>query len=124
MILDELGLEIPDEYLRLLRITNGIETQRGYLSSLQDLGEQNAITWFLNTVTDPDSEVFAIKYVPLEKPRTPTYIWLGYDGNMFAQIYDLSSKEFRQTELDGTGSPRNRDRSLAGLLRRMIYGDE
>jgi hypothetical protein len=123
-IRDELGLAIPDEYMRLLRLTDGISTQCGYLSPLQEIGEQNAVIWFMQSKSGANAQGnFEIRYEPLETPRTPTYIWLGYDGNSAEQVIDLATGEFRQLVLGGTDVPLNRDRSLVGLLRHMIYGD-
>jgi hypothetical protein len=123
-IRDELGLPIPDEYMKLLRVTDGISTQRGYLSALQEIGEQNAVIWFMQSKSGANAQGdFEIRYEPLETPRTPTYIWLGYDGNSAEQVIDLATGEFRQLVLGGTDVPLNRDRSLVGLLRHMIYGD-
>lgn len=124
LIHDELGLAIPDEYMRLLRITDGISTQCGYLSPLQEIGAQNAVIWFMQTKMGANAQgEFEIRYEPLETPRTPTYIWLGYDGNSAEQIIDLATGDFRKRVLGGTDKPLNRDRSLVGLLRHMIYGD-
>lgn len=119
----DLGLEIPDDYLRLLRVTNGIWTQNGYLSDLADVGEQNAAIWFMKSESGTDEQGnFAIRYEVLAEPRTPTYLWLGYDGNSAEQVYDLASSEYRQLVLGGTETPLNQDRSLVGLLRHMVYG--
>ena len=122
-IRSELGLTIPEDYLRLLRITNGIETQSGYLSPLQEIGEQNAALWFMQPKSGANRGHFEIRYEPLRVPRTPTYLWLGYDGNSAEQVFDLATGEFRQLLLGDDGVPLNRDRSLVGLLRHMIYGE-
>lgn len=123
-IREELGLTIPQEYMRLLRFTDGIETQRGYLSSLQEIGEQNAILWFMQSKSGANAEgVFEIRYEPLKTPRIPTYVWLGYEGNQSEHIYDLPTGEFHRRGLGCEGlPPDNRDRSLLGMLRYMIYG--
>ena len=123
-IREELGLTIPDEYMRLLRITDGIDTQCGYLSSLQAIGEHNAIIWFMQSKSGANAEgFFEIRYEPLETPRTPTYIWLGYEGNQSEHIYDLAAGEFHRRGLGYESlPPDNRDRSLVGMLRCMIYG--
>jgi hypothetical protein len=120
----DLGLTIPEGYMRLLLFTNGIVTQSGYLSSLEDIREQNATIWFMESKSGADAEGnFEIRFLPLETPLTPTYIWLGYDGNSAEQVFDLATGEYRKLVLGGTGVPRNRYRSLVGLLRHMIYGD-
>ncbi len=122
----ELGLVIPDDYMRLLRVTNGIETQRGYLSPLQVIGEQNAVIWFMQSKAGADAKGdFVIRYEPLESPPTPKYIWLGYDGNSSEQIYVLATGEFHRRGL-GCESlpPDNHDRSLVGMLDFMIYGEQ
>ena len=118
----ELELMIPEDYLRLLRVTNGIETQRGYLSPLREIGEQNAVIWFMRSTSGTNAQGhFEIRYEPLKMPRTPTYLLLGYDGNSAEQVFDLETGEFRLLLL-GDGVPLNRDRSLVGLLKHMIYG--
>jgi hypothetical protein len=120
-IREELGLTVPDEFMRLLRITNGIGTQRGYLSDLQEVGEQNAIVWFMNATGGTSATGdFEIRYTPLPKPRTPTYFWLGYSdgGNTYA--YDLALGGYCEIDLDDPSRrPYNADRSLTGLLRHM-----
>ena len=122
-IREELGLTIPDDYMRLLRVTDGIETQRGYLSSLQDIGEHNAIVWFMESKSGANAAgVFEIRYEPLETPRTPTYIWLGYEGNQSEHVYDLATGEYHRRAF-GYEAPDNRDRSLVGMLRCIIYGE-
>jgi hypothetical protein len=121
-IRNELGFVIPDEYMRLLHVTDGIGTQCGYLSALREIGEQNTDIWCMQSKSGTNAEgEFEIRYEPLTTPRTPTYIWLGYDGNSAEQVIDLATGEFRQLVLGGTGTPLNRDRSLVGLLRHMIY---
>ena len=123
-IRDQLGLAIPEEYMRLLHVTDGISTQSGYLSPLQQIGEQNAEIWFMRSKSGTNAEGdFEIRYELLESPETPTYIWLGYDGNSAEQVIDLATGEFRQLVLGGTGVPLNRDRSLVGQLGHMIYRD-
>ena len=118
----ELGLMIPEDYLRLLRVTNGVVTQRGYLSPLREIGEQNAVIWFMRSTSGTNAQGhFEIRYEPLTTPRTPTYLLLGYDGNSAEQVFDLETGEFRL--LLGDGVPLNRDRSLVGLLKHMICGD-
>ncbi len=119
----ELGLTIPEDYLRLLRVTDGIETQCGYLSPLREINEQNAVLWFMESKSGANAQGHVeIRYEPLRAPRTPTYLWLGYDGNSAEQVFDLETGEFRQLLL-GDDVPLNRDRSLVGLLRHMIYGE-
>ena len=125
-IREELGLTIPEEYMCFLRVTDGIGTQCGYLSPLQRIGEHNAIIWFMQSKSGANAEGdFEIRYEPLETPRTPTYIWLGYEGNQSEHIYDLATGEFHRRGL-GCESlpPDNRDRSLVGMLRYMIYGEQ
>lgn len=61
----ELGLAIPDEYIRLLRLTDGISTQSGYLSPLQEIGEQNAVIWFMQSKSGANAQGnFEIRYEP------------------------------------------------------------
>lgn len=123
-IQEELGLVVPNEYMRLLHITDGIQTQRGYLSSLEEIGKQNAILWFMKSISGANAEgFFQIKYEPLETPRSPTYLWLGYDGNSSQQVYDIAKGEFHRRGVGGDGDePDNEDRTLVGMLRHMIYG--
>lgn len=125
-IREELGLTIPEEYMELLSHTDGISTQCGYLSPLQEIGEHNAIIWFMQSKSGANAEGnFEIRYEPLETPRTPTYIWLGYEGNQAEHIYDLATGEFHRRGL-GCESlpPDNNDRSLAGMLRYMVFGEQ
>jgi hypothetical protein len=125
-IREELGLTIPDEYMEMLQYTDGISTQCGYLSSLRKIGEHNAIIWFMQSKSGANAQGhFEIRYEPLEIPRTPTYIWLGYEGNQSEQIYDLATGEFHRRGL-GCESlpPDNNDRTLAGLLRYMVFGEQ
>ena len=118
----ELGLLVPKDYLRLLRVTNGIETQSGYLSPLQEIGEQNTVLWFVQAESDANRGHLKIRYEPLRAPRTSTYLLLGYDGNSAEQVFDLTTDEFRLLLL-GDSVPLNRDRSLVGLLKHLIYGE-
>ena len=121
-IRDELGIEVPQDYLRLLRFTDGMQTQRGALASLEEISEQNTDIWFMETKAGPNAQgEFEIRYEPLDVPRTPTYLWLGYDGNSAEQVFDLATGEFHQRALGGTGEPQNRDRTLAGLLKHLIF---
>jgi hypothetical protein len=125
-IREELGLTIPEDYMRLLHFTDGIDTQRGYLSPLEKIGEHNAIIWFMQSKSGANAKgVFEIRYEPLEMPRTPTYIWLGYEGNQAEHVYDLATGEYHRRGLGCKGlPPDNRDRSLVGMLRLMIYGEQ
>ena len=118
----ELGLSVPEDYLRLLRVTDGVVTQSGYLSPLGKINEQNAALWLMASKSGANRGRVEIRYEPLRVPRTPTHLWLGYDGNSAEQVFDLETGEFRQLLL-GDGVPLNRDRSLVGLLKHMIYGD-
>jgi len=118
----EMGVEIPDEYIRLLRVTNGIQTQRGYLSDLEEIRSQNIEIWSMESEGGVSADGdFQIRSKPRAKPQEMTYLWLGYDGNSAEQILDLDSGEYRQMVLGGTDEPLNKDRSLIGLLRHLVY---
>lgn len=125
-IRDKTGLQVPADYLRLLRVTDGLQTDRGDLEDLETILDQNENIWLMQPEAGVSADGdFEIRHQPLKHPKSPTYLWLGYSGNVAQQLYDLATGEYRQTPLGEPDRPFNRDRSLAGLLRYMVYrGDE
>lgn len=121
-IRDELNIVVPREYLAMLSVTNGIDTQIGYLSDLDSIGEHNAGLWFMDSHSGVnETGNFQIQYTERDEPKKPTHIWLGYDGNSSELLYHLKRREFWRTGL-GDLDPEwvdNNDRSLLGLLRYM-----
>lgn len=109
----EFGVPLPDEYLALLRITNGLDAGMGYIDSIETLIEQNREVWFDHHVADEAGIWQGVACKPL------TYVWLGYEGNSAEQVFDLESREYRQVALGGGTVYCG---TLVGLLRHMIYG--
>ena len=97
-----LKFELPGSYVELLALSNGLETQRGWLYDAESFLQQNYVCWFCDTVAGSGPNGFQIEYVPLNEPRKPDYAWLGVYGNMDQYIFDFASREYRST---GLGSP-------------------
>ncbi len=97
-----LKFDLPESYLRMLALSNGLETQRGWLYDAESFLQQNYVCWFCDTIGQTGPDGFQIEYVPRSVPRTPEYAWLGAYGNMDQYIFDFASCEYRST---GLGSP-------------------
>ncbi len=121
----KLGLTIPEDYMCFLRRTNGLQTQSGYLSGLGDVGDMNAIRWFMEPQKRAAGESFYWNdYKPLENPPVPTYILLGYENSHAELVYDIAARDYLRRSLHYKDQPPfNSERSLVGMLRNLIYDE-
>jgi hypothetical protein len=108
------GVPLPDEYLALLRVTDGLPAGVGDIDSFETMLEQDREVWFDHHLTNDAGIWQGIAC------KRPTYIWLGYEGNSAEQVFDLITGEYQQVALGGR-QPVYRG-TLVGLLRHLIYG--
>jgi hypothetical protein len=119
----QFGLQLPDEYIRMLRLSNGFEAPWALIDDIETLIDQNETLFQMETSagTGPDG-TFEIRSVALNEPRDMPHISLGYDGNSSEQVYDLATQEYQKIGIGG-GPVFFRSPSLVGLLKKLIYVD-
>ena len=113
----EIGFDVPEAFLLLLGLTNGIETQTGWLYDAESFFTQNYRCWCCDVIGKGTDKGFIIESIPLPEPRRPTYAWIGAYGNMNMYIFDFESKEYRSTTLGSVDYVWFASPTLGGLLR-------
>jgi hypothetical protein len=121
-IREQLSLQMPETYLQFLRITDGIETQRGGLYGTGSLLEENVDIWLMDqSFGKSESGDFMVNYEPKPDPPAATYVHLAYNSGIGEYRYQTSNDRFVEDDTgDRSRQPLNADRSLVGLLRHMI----
>jgi hypothetical protein len=119
----QFGLQLPDEYVRMLRLSNGFAAPWATIDDIETLIDQNETLFEMETTagTGPDG-TFEIRSVPLTTPRDMPHISLGYEGNSAEQVYDLATQEYRKIGIGGE-PVFFRSPSLVGLLKYLIDVD-
>jgi hypothetical protein len=118
----DIVIEVPDGYLMLLSLSNGVETQQGWIYDAHSFLEQNYRRWNCDTRVKSTPEGCAIEFPPLAIPRDPEYAWLGAYGNMDMYLFDFRSREYRATSLGDQNYIWFSSPTLGGLLRYMAMG--
>lgn len=85
---------VPKDYLKLLTLTNGLTTQRGYLYGADDFIEQNYRLWFCDPTIESTSDGISIVFNDKKHKSIPTYAWIGCYGNLDSYIFDFASQQF------------------------------
>ncbi len=121
-IRDRLGLEVPEAYLQLLRLTDGLGTQRGSLYGTGSLLNENVDIWRMDqSVGRSEGGDFTITYQAKENAPAANYLHLGYNSGIEEYRYEPAIDGFVEVDTaDQASRPLNADRSLVGLLRHMI----
>jgi hypothetical protein len=120
---NEIGIELPSEYLQLSALTDGIQTQNGYLARLEDICAQNRDIWFYRPVPGKTANGdFQITYAPIppEERRVPKYLWLGYEGNMAEFIYHPESGMYRDRPIGDENYVSFQSPTLVEFLKHMV----
>jgi hypothetical protein len=114
-----ISIEVPEEYVMLLGLSNGVETQKGWIYDADSFLEQNLRCWCCNTMGNSSPTGFVIESIPLAAPSVPEYAWLGAYGNMDMYIFDFQRKQYRATSLGDTNYVWFSTLTLVGLIRYM-----
>lgn len=117
-IREQLGLEVPETYLQLLRITDGLETQRGGLYGTGSLLEENVDIWLMDqSFGKSESGDFMVKYEPKRDAPAAAYLHLGYNSGIGEYRYEPAIDGFVEVDTaDRSRRPLNADRSLVGCF--------
>ena len=90
----QLQMEVPADYVRLLELSNGLQSQQGSIHNADSFLEENYRRWFCETVSKSTPEGLEVSYLPLDSPNSPTYASLGLYGNLDEYIFDYRSRKF------------------------------
>ena len=117
----EFAFEVPDDYVRLLRLTDGLQTQSGYIHGAEAFLEYNSDHWCRDITTSQKGDVLTVRFdakAPSDR-IPPAFALIGDEGNMEWFVYMLQPPEYRVTTMGFADEVHERFQGLGELLLRL-----